>query len=421
MRFLKIFLVVFIALGMLACGESKSRRRSGKGRKPEASLPSKDAKVVFIIPGGAGALRVSLGILEALEKDVGSLDKYYDLVGGISGGALLAAAVVDKISLAQVKTELPGLLRGVFPELNNLGDKLIQEGFKLSELEAIYKEISTGSKTSLDLSGGNIEKTFGEVFKNAVKNSGKPAMSGKLLKLMDSNGALKPDIAALIAGYNPVNTTNALFAAIQTMLGSSAIDDAKHEKLIAYAAHGQKPVFITNTARARTLGHAYLSGASRLEAGLVVSSAIPKVIPLPPGLPIVNADGSAGTADLSDGFFVNNQNDPSAIFYEAFQKVFADQELLVVYVGNGAPTDSKFRKDKFDLRTGVGQIEVKGKKVTFAAIDTTIKDGQDEDLFNVAGFVDNKDLYDYMDKAVSKAKDGRGYKYVVKALKSARP
>lgn len=421
MRFLKISLVVFIALSMLACSEGKSRRRSGKGRKPEASLPSKDAKVVFIIPGGAGALRVSLGILETLEKDVGNLDKYYDMVGGISGGALLAAAVVDKVSLGKVKSELPGMLRAVFPELNNLGDKLIAEGFKFSELEAIYKEISSGSKTSLDLSGGNIEKTFGEVFKNAVKNSGKPAMSGKLVKLMDSNGALKPDIAALIAGYNPGNTTNALFVAIQKMLGSSTIDDAKHEKLIAYAASGQKPVFITNTARAKNLGHAYFAAALPIEIGLLISSAIPKIIPLPPNIPIINADGSAGTADLSDGFFVNNQNDPSAIFYEALLKVFADQELLLVYVGNGAPADGNWRKDKFDMKTGVGQIEVKGKKVTFAAIDTTIKDGQDENLFNVAGFIDNKDLYDYMDKAVNKAKEGRGYKYVVKALKSARP
>lgn len=417
------FIVIF---QLVACSDSVTRRKQKKpDEKSQAVLPVKDTKVVWIIPAGAGAMRVSLGIFQAMEKELGTLDPFIDMVGGVSSGALAGAGLTygnpPKKTPKSLKDDLGTMLKAVFPQINKLGDKLMSEGFTLDELEAIYQEISNSSNIALDFSSPQaINNTFATVFLNAVLKE--PSMIGKLNKLIDSKGDLKPDIAGLITGFSATTVAQNLGAQIDQILGPSTINHPENAKLISIASYNKEPVFFANQSVAQFLPGPYAESTTPMRSALIATAAIPKIIDAPNDINFHQQGGGlANLTNLQDGFFaVGNRFDPSAIFYDIFTKLYEGQNILIIYVGNGAKEDKEFR-NKHGIKKGdKAQKEVGGKKITFIAIDTQIISSKGNDLFNLSGFYANEDLFALMDKAAQKATETEAFAWALQALRAIK-
>jgi hypothetical protein len=184
------YIVLSFIFFQFACDEGTVPRRSkhaGKQQVP-VDVPGKDTKIVWIFPAGAGAARLSLGILEALERDSKKeFANVVDLAGGVSSGALVAAALASKShTVSSLKNDLGPMLRRVFTTINALGDELIKNGFNLGELDALFKEMSNASKTALDFSTTDkTDESIVTALTNAAKNIGTAHIVGKVKKLLD--------------------------------------------------------------------------------------------------------------------------------------------------------------------------------------------------------------------------------------------
>jgi hypothetical protein len=428
-KFIQIASLVVFMVHLAACSDDVIRRKKGQKRQKnvEVSLPTKDTAVVWIIPAGAGAMRVSLGVFEAFEKELGTLDPIIDMVGGASSGALAGAGLTygnpPKNTPTSLKADLGKMLRKVFPHINDLADKLVKEhGFKLDELEAIFTELNNSGTTALNLSTpADAVNSITNVVKNAAKNIGKPSIAAKL-KSLAPNGILDPDLVAIVNQLSTVNRANLLANEIRQILGPSTIDDPENDKLIAVASHNRKPVFFAAPKLAEYLPGPYAVGSTPIEQGLVATAAIPRIIDAPNNISFYQQGGSGPTtiSGLVDGFFAVGGFDPSRLFYEIFSKLYADKNILIIYVGNGAAVDQQFRSEQGIRRGRITQKDVQGKKITFVAIDTTIEDSRGDNLFNVSGFYANPELFELMDKAAAKATETKAYKWAVLALKAIK-
>lgn len=429
MKKISVVLTIFLLAHVFACGDGVTRRKKGeKDKQVEIEIPT-DSKVVWIIPAGAGAMRVSLGIFEAIEKDVDkSLDSITHMMAGVSSGGLAAAGLTygnpPRNTAASLKNELPTMLRTVFPRINALADKLHNDyGFTLSELEDLFMQFSNNATVRPDFSSpAAASSSFAAVITNAAVNipkSGNTALKDKLKNLMNGS-TIKPDIAAAVNNLVGINRAALLQGEVVRIIGANpTVNDNECEKIIVVASNNKKPVFFANTALAQFLPGDYADGDTMLDEGLIATAAIPGIIIAPTVNVYPQAGGNAVAIDnLLDGFFAVGGNDPSALFYEVFTKQFSGSNLLIIYVGNGAKTDEKFRADQGLVGKSMVQKDVAGKKITLAVIDTKIVDSKGGDLFNLSGFYANSDLFGYMDKAVKKAVEKESYKRVVRALKA---
>lgn len=433
----KIVMLLLVLL-CLSCDESKVPRRAKHQGQQKVNIdpPSNNAKIVWIFPAGAGAARLSLGILAALEEDSGKkFANIHDLVGGVSSGSLIAAALSSgRHTSDSLKTALGPMLRRVFTTINDLGDELMKPefDFKLGELAALFKEISNSSNTTLDFSTqATTEKSIQDALTKAASSADVGIeMVRKIKKLTDSSGNLKPSLQTIISGLTGISGGMPVGEACAQRLGNEidnelgaglTIGDPKMAKVIAIASFNKNPVFFASDSLASFLGGPYAINSSLVRHALTSSAAIPNIIKANFNIQFHDAPGGALSikSPLDDGFFAVGGFDPSAKFYEIFAKAFADEEIIFVYVGNGADPDKKFRQDIFNFTSGVAEKKVKDKRHIFISLDGRIKDARGRNLFDLAGFFDNQELYDIMDKVALdiKAKSA-AYQWLVGVLKA---
>lgn len=425
---LSIWFVILITL--MGCGDGSSgRSRTKKNRGTPATLPVKGAKIAFIFPAGAGAMRVILGITEALEKDLGiqGLGVVADVAGGVSSGSLVASALtVDKtpkITSKDLKAQMGDLVSTVFPHTKVLVDRLMTDyNFTLSELEAIFLEIM---KAPPDLSSP-ASATAG--LETIMINAGKSAFGIK--SKIDAKGSIADFMAAIaplivpMAGFDS-NRTTILTDHITKILGDTTLSDPTNSKMLAFATGDGKPVFFGPSSLAKFVSGPFAVGTTKLHKALVASSAIPSFIKAPSDIDFIFPDGTTkNIPDLKDGFFATEGKfDPSATFYEIFSKQFAGDDVLMVFVGNGADIDAKFRamlRNKFGFNNKISQgTTAQGKQITYVAIDANIKDDNGKKLFNLSSFYYSKELAGFMDKAAEEAIKSKAYDWTLKALKAA--
>lgn len=426
----QLFFLLFVVT-LIGCGEETgSGRKRGKGREAvtKATLPTKGAKIAFIFPAGAGAMRASLAITEKLEGDlnISSLGSVIDVAGGVSSGSLVAAALTfsnPAISSKSLKANLGSLVRKVFSDVNGLVDFLVRNyQFSLDELEALFVELTLDPP---DLSTkANAEIGFERILTKAsiAKFSIKKKISDKG-SVSDFVTAIMPHVTAHMVGQSGARATR-LGDTIKAVLGDVPLSDPNCNKLIAYASVNKKPVFFGPQRFAAYVTGPFAVDSTRLHEALVSSSAIPRIIQAPGHLQFNDGSGVVNLRDIVDGFFATEGKfDPSAVYYEMFSKMFAGEELLIVYVGNGATPDSNFRTElrrKYGFKNKISQQPIGGdKKITFVAIDTVIADENGNDLFNLSGFYDNPKLATYMDNAGKKAVLSPAYEWARDAMKAA--
>lgn len=427
---IKLSISIILTLTFVGCDDTGSglpRKRKGPGL--QTAFPDKGTKIAFIFPAGAGAMRVILGITEKLEADLGikGLGEVINVAGGVSSGSLVAAALTlnqtPRITSERLKQELGPLIRKVFPHTNELVDLLIKKyGFTLGELEAIFKEIM---KSPPNLSAQSLaEADFKVIIENAIKEKfgikSKISAKGTISEFIDK---LKPYIERMV-NFDQ-ERADLLAGSIKNILGDNDLQDPKNDKFLAYASADKKPVFFGPPRLAKFVTGPYAVGQTKLYEALVASSAIPQFIKAPTNINFTFPDGNVkNIPDLKDGFFASEGRfDPSAIFYEAFSKQFPGENLLIVFVGNGAKVDRQFRgmlRQKFNFSSGISQETLaQGKKITFVAIDAKIKDDNNEDIFNLSGFYDSQDLEKYMDEAAEQAVNSKAYEWALKAISAA--
>lgn len=428
-----IKLSLFITLTFVGCEEKATsipRKRKGPGLT--TSLPDKGTKIAFIFPAGAGAMRVILGITEKLEEDLGvdGLASVIDAAGGVSSGSIVAAALTidktPKITSKMLKAELGKLVRNVFPHVNDLVDKLITTyGFTLSELEIIFGQVMTSPpRLSSQIEA---EADFENIIENAAKDK-----SAIISKVKRAKGNVADFIAAISGNITFLlnfsgERAQLLGDNIKSILGDSDLLNAKNNKFLSYASSNAKPVFFGAPHLSKFVSGPYAVGTTKVYEALVASSAIPQFIKAPADINFTLPDGSTQNINnLIDGVFATEERlrfDPSATFYEAFKKQFANENVLIVYVGNGARRDRKFRgmlTQKYGLSAGIAQeTTAQGKKITFVAIDAKIKDDDGNDIFYLSGFYDSEDLERYMDFAAEEAVKSLAYDWALKAIKAS--
>lgn len=423
--FFNASLILFLVF-QSACGDGtsgKTRRRHGAQQPTKkAELPAKGAKIALIFPAGAGAMRVALGVTEKMESDLGlPLGDKIHMAGGVSSGALTAAAVSSSShprTSAELKAQMGSLVRTVFPLMNELVDKLMRDhNFTLEELEQLFVELM---KKPPDFSSpAKAENDVVDIMtKAAIKV---PSLAGKVSNRTAIMASVNPIIAKFIGA--DVNTALNLKGVIDTLLGDSTMASPENAKLIAIASHAGKPVYFAAPALDKFIPGPLAEGSTNLWKALVSSAAIPHVIRAPNDIAFRQPGSSSYNviAELQDGFFADNVKfDPSSVLYDIFTKQFAGEELVMIFIGNGAPVDGAFRT-KLKFSSGVAQTESNGKKVTFVAIDTKIVSSKGKSLFNLSGFYDSPDLAKYMDKASSDATTSNAYKWAIDALKAALP
>jgi hypothetical protein len=407
----------------LACGgepnKPKQPAKPVKSPKVVKSLIDKNAKLAFIFPAGAGAMRVNLGILEKMTSDLGinHLDNFIDVVGGVSSGALTGAILTygdpPKNSLADVKHKLPEMLKDIFPHANRLAAILHKKhNVTLDELETIFKVLMDNLSKDSRL---NIK----DMFSNAAMV--KPTLEKKIIEnffsmidiLPVANEMLKPDASK----KRSKNLNDFIIA----LLGQTTLEDPKNSKLIAISSYKREPVFFAPKGFIQVLPGPYAEQSTPLHKALIASSAIPGFFKEPDDINFYQKDGSGpeNLSPLQDGFFAKNVGfDPSALFYDIFTKKFPSDELLIIYVGNGAPINDAFRRRlKEKSNNGVmPNIAKNGKRVIFLPIDAYVKDDSDNSLFNISSFYHDSDLYRYMDNAVKAAVITENYKLALKMI-----
>lgn len=421
-KLIKISFVMMTVISLFSCGDPNSGRSKDRYRRfPEVKLPAKDAKVAFIFPAGAGAMRVILGVTEQMEKDLGitTIGSVIDVAGGVSSGSLVAAALTQgdpaKINSGDLKNKVGSLVRAVFPYVNRLIDKMIADyKFTLGELNEIYREM-TSAKNLADLSSvANAETTLERVLTEAGKKQ--PSILIKINAKGDT-ARLKKDLAPEIAAVtgSALTRSNVLRGIIidPTLLGNNTLDDPLNKKFYAIASNNKQPMFFGPPSFAPFVSGAFADGTTDLYKALIASSAIPGFIQGPTD---VSFAGRGVVPDLKDGFLAVTF-DPSAVLYDIYEKQFSNDNIFIVFVGNGAAIDSAFR-DKIGEHSGLAEkTRANGKKTTFAAIDSHITNGK-ESLFDLSGFYDHTDLANYMDEAAKKACETKAYAWTIKALKS---
>jgi hypothetical protein len=418
-------------MGCFPEGSGRERGKGKKGRVTPVDLPVKGTKVAFVFTAGAGAMQAILAVTEKLEADLGirGLGSVTDVAAGISSGSLLAASLTydnpPKINSKDLKAKINALVRQVFPDVAGLIDELINvHGFSLPELEAIFLEIN---KAPPDMSSpatisSGLEKIMLEAAKNEISIKGK----------LEKSGAASDFITTIAPKLGPMVGQDLARAATLTniiktrVLSDVPLDDAKVTRMMAYAEGEKKPVFFGPPAFASFVDGPYAVNTTKLHDGLVSSSAIPRFIKAPINLDFKMPDGSVKTIpDLKDGVFATKGGfDPSAVFYDIFSKMFAGEDLLIVYIGNGSPRDREFRSNlnkKYGFNNKISQqITAQGKKITYVAIDLEIKDENGKNLFNISSFYANDQLAGYMNQAAQKSVQSKAYKWVLDAIKTSK-
>lgn len=430
MKLFARFFLLFLVVTLVSCGEGSGRSRKNSRRTPPATLPEKGAKIALVFPAGAGAMGASLAVTAELEKDLGkNLKEVIVAAGGVSSGSLAAAAIVTGLSSKDLAAQLGTLVSTVFSDAQALVDKLIRDyQFTFAELETLFDEISKEPPKFTDqaTAEAGLERVLTATAKAKISVLAKINAKGDTKAFI---AAISPSVMAML--NQEVTRANALRTAINTVIGDMAINDPKLDKLLVLAnadLKTKKPVFFGAAQFASFVNAPFAVSGTRLSEALISSSAIPNFIKAPTTLSFTAQDGSGPTImpDIIDGVYATDGRfDASATFYDIFTKRFAGEELLIVYVGNGAPYDKQFRsklRAENGIRNGVSQKTLSnGKKVTFVAIDTTIEDDNKNSVFNVSSFYAHKDLTRFMQNAGEKARSSNAYKWALDAMKAALP
>lgn len=426
---IRIVMALFLVFSSFACNDGGSGRKrgpnAGRDGNPEVTLPAKGTKVALVFPAGAGAMRTCLTITEQFETDLGVSDlaSIIDAAGGVSSGSLLAAAMSAGKPSKDIKRDLGAFVRDVFADANNLIDKLVNTyHFTLEDLEAIFAELM---KNPPDMSNIAAAKTgFADILvKSAAVQVGIARKIAAVGTTDDFVLAIEPDLMKMLP-QGPKNAA-ALEAAITKVIGNVPLSDPTASKFIAYASHDKKPAFFGGPTFATFVKDPFAIPATKLHDALIASSAIPGFITAPPITFNLPGGGTAVYNDLIDGVFATpGRFDPSATLYDVYTKMFANEDLLIVFIGNGAEYDGDFRsmlRTKYGMRNKIAQQTLaNGKKVTFTAIDATIVNDKNKSLFNLSGFYDSPDLAKYMDKAGKAAVKSPAYKWALDAIKASK-
>lgn len=422
-KFIFQLVLTFLMVGSLcSCKDAPPPTR--KRTKPTVEIPKASTKVAFIFPAGAGAMRVILGVTEQLQKDLDDMPFVFlaDSVGGVSSGSLTAAGLLKK-SPAELKEQLGALVREVFWVENRLIDKLVAE-FKITllELDAIFQVLAI-HPPSLE----SEESAFESLKDALLKAVGRqPSLWSKIQAQGGPDAFLtklqKHEFFKLMA---EADRAEALRSAIKQIIEPAAIGDPTYEKLIAISASSEtrQPVFFANRKYADILPGALAIESTSLHDALIASSAIPGFIKAPTNILFTfpNETEPRLIAHLIDGFFAKGVGfDPSGIFYDIFSKQFPKDDLLMIYVSNGAPINWEFRTKHPLDKNGINQVKKNNRTVTFVAIDTTISSDEGKDLFNLSGFYASSDLFKYMDRAVERAVESPAYAWVINALQDLK-
>jgi hypothetical protein len=422
--------LVFLMIFLVACGQEggsgRRNKRKGKdsGHAEKVTLPAKGTKIVLFFPAGAGAMGASLEVTKQFEEDLGvnNLADSIQGAGGVSSGSLMAAAMVSgKITSKALQAELANLVRKVFPDSNALVDKLINDyKFALDELEALFTEIMKDppDMTSPASAEASLEKALINAGVNKISIKSKIGDTKKFVADISAN------IGAMV--NKDVSNAAALSNEIKKILGDVPLSDPSFSKLITYATGDNGPVYFGGTAYASLVNGPFAVGA-KLDEALISSSAIPHFIKAPTGIMFsIPGGGTKNIPHLKDGVFATTpmRFDPSRILYDIFTKLFRDEDLLMVYVGNGAPVDKPFRaelRSKYGFKDKISQQTLaNGKKITYVAVDTEIVDDNDKNIFNLSQFYGSPQLAQYMSNAGKKAVQSPAYKWAVDAMKAAK-
>lgn len=421
-RFLKISLIIILCFQAAACGEKPSRRKRGKKENvPEAVVPPKNAKIAFIFPAGAGAMHVILGIAEKMEKDLGisHLGSIMDMAGGVSSGMLTGSALTfggrqPKYSAGDFKPKVAPLIKKVFPDVNDMVDKLIADyKFTLDELNAIFTALINNPPTGTL----TVQAAITAALTNASQK--KPA----LVKKIGDSAALMVAVAPFINIMVGIDRAAKMKDAIENLLGDTDLSDPNNANVIGFSSSDRKPVFFAPAEVVKLLPGSYAEGSTKLYKALIASSAIPGFIKAPTDINFYAHDGSGpnNIPELIDGVFALPHNifDPSAMYYDIFKEQFAGQDLLMIFIGNGARFDAEFRK-KHKFSRGVAQTtDANNKQITFVAIDARILDGR-HDIFDLSQFYASDAVVKHMDAAVDKATKSASYQWAIKAISATR-
>ncbi len=400
-----IFLLIFTNL--VACGGNESddfsRRRPKKGVEVESVLPAKGAKIALVFMPGAGAYEASARVLAKMENDLAKpIKQVVDAMVGASSGALLSGALDANLSAQDIADDTGAMITRIFPDIQPIVTEARAAGLSDAELNKFAGDIVTG-KISFS---SDLAKTFSSI-------------SGPVrAKLSSKAASLTPIITNIIS--NKAASTNTLKTEINNYLGSAGktIDNSK---LLIIASDKTTPIIFSSEDWGKKSGLAYGAKTTLLVDALLASACIPAVFDSPSNISIDGPGGSRISSDLRDGSFSLKGNfDPSSIAFEIVPKIFDGQDILIILVSNGGPTDKSFRKmhlldkkDSFQTKTAQGKV------ITYIAIDLKILKDKD-DMFYVAGFDGSSQMSTLMKEAAKESVASEAYKFAVDSIKAAQ-
>lgn len=409
-------LILLIALSLCACADmSRSPAETISGKSAEIT---KRPKLLLILPAGAGALQVIINIAAALEKDLGieKLGSIIDNAGGSSSGAIAASALTNGIptrySARELKAKTPILLEKTLPELQAMLSVLKKEyDLNLVELNTLLEELITLSlKTP-----GSLVGLFDKVGAMLERS---PSIDKKLEGQL---GVIAMSIkhAALIHAIKHLDLKTGLRNFLIPLLGDAAMQDKSNSKLVTLAAHAHSPVFFAHELIMPWLKVPQGVLSTPLYDALVASCAIPGLI-TNFTVPVIMPDGPEKPLSLQDGVFATKplNYDPSEHFYKLYSAIFPNEDLLMLYMGNGSQVDQKFRAGLSNCHDGLCQKHEEKRTISFMAIDAVITDSSGNNLFSLAQVDASSEMATLLAHAAIKAIESTAYKNALRTLKA---
>lgn len=380
---------------------------------------AKPTKLLLIFPAGAGTLRVAMHIAAQLEADLGlkKLGDIVDMAGGISGGALAAAALTHgsppRYSARELVDKIPALVQHTFPKINELLKAFrIDYGLSLYEINVLSEELLPLQKLDKNQAITGILQAMTNIKNKAPKLLQKLGGMAGVLEIPFKYGAQFKAVLTF-------SSTKALEEFLLKVLGDSTLADKVNSKLIAIAACEERPIlFIHEPLRAPT-NFIQASSLTKLKTALIASSAIPGLIESEPIMCTMPDASVQEISNISDGVFISNLSnyDPSALLYEFYKNKFPNDDLLILYIGNGSKIDQEFRK-RIGYRDGGQEIREKGRKITYMAIDAQFLDTLGRDLFSIAQIDSSLEAAQLAQEAAQKAINSFSYKRAFHALRA---
>lgn len=372
--------------------QNQNKAKKDLADKSDAS----STKVLFVFPAGAGAGIVSTLILEVLEAQFNTnAGNLMDMAAGVSSGSIVAAGITynnSAFSAAKLTADTDQMMQKVFPGVKELFATLRSAGIEDKKLSVLTKKISLGQVAEL--------KTLASSFANGIDFSNPMnlfGLGGTLqslgldiadgMKLFGHKDQLSQIFASLEALVNPKLRKAALKEAILDIFDQRFDKNNKDHKnftlhmeennrFMSLASYGGEKVLFASSQFVQNLSDMGYNVVVPHEAtvynALGSSAAIPNFI-----------HGSKSVWDKKDinkrltdgvGALDTNTWDPSSLFYEIFKQLYPNDDLLIVYVGNGCETDSDFRKSiGFNFKQGVAKVDDNNRSIEFVSLEPDLK------------------------------------------------